>query len=58
MKDFEKELMSVVQEYADDYGVEGVLEELFPKMTIGELVVEMYNSGMIPEDILEGFLEG
>lgn len=57
MKDFEKELMSVVDDFEADYGISGVLEELFPGMSLGELVVDMYNSGMIPDDVMEKFLE-
>lgn len=56
MKEYEKELISVVNDYADDYGWEGLFEELFPGATAGEIVLDMYNSGLIPEDIMERFL--
>lgn len=57
MKDFEKELASVVDDFEADHGVYGVLDELFPGVSLGELVVDMYNSGMIPNDVMEKFLE-
>jgi len=57
MKDFEKNFISVINDYADDYGTDGVLEELFPGMSIGEILLDMYNLGGIPEDVLEKFLE-
>lgn len=56
MKNIEKLLMSVAEGFADDYGVDGLIDELFPNVSIGELVVDMYNSGLIPEDVLERFL--
>lgn len=57
MKDFEKNFISVINDYADDYGLEGVLEEIFPGQSIGEVLLDMYNLGGIPEDVLEKFLE-
>jgi hypothetical protein len=56
MKDFEKLLLSVVNDYEEEYGAEGLLEELFPGTTLGEIVVEMYLAGMIPEDVIERFI--
>lgn len=58
MKEFERQMITIFNEYAEDHGPQGVLEELFPGMTIGELVYNMYESGMIPEDTMEKFLEG
>lgn len=57
MKDFEKNFISVVNDYADDYGTEAVLDEFYPGMSIGEILLDHYNHGGIPEDILEKFLE-
>lgn len=57
MKDFEKQLMDVVNDYADDYSADDVLALLFPGRTIGEIVVETYNAGLIATDDLETFLE-
>lgn len=57
MKEFEKNFIQVVNDYADDYDIESVLDELFPGMTIGEIMLDMYNLGGIPEDTLEKFLE-
>ena len=57
MKDFEKNFISVINDYEDDYGAAGVLDELFPGMSLGEILLDMYNLGGIPEDVLEKFLE-
>jgi hypothetical protein len=56
MKEFDFTLMNIVNDYIDDYGVEGLLDELFPGQTMGELVVDMYQAGLIPETMLESFL--
>lgn len=56
MKEFEKNFISVVNDYADDYGTDGVLDEFFPGMSIGEILLEYYNLGGLPEDRLEKFL--
>lgn len=57
MKDYEAVLISVLNDFADDYGTDGLLDELFPGITVGEIVVDMYNAGLIPEDVIERFLE-
>lgn len=56
MKDYERLLITTTNEYVDDYGVEGLLDELFPGMSAGELVLQMYDAGILPEDVLEKFL--
>lgn len=56
VKPFEIKLMSVLNDYADEYGAEGLLDEIFPGLTIGELINDMYAAGLIPEDVLERFL--
>lgn len=56
VKDFKKLLISVADSYYEDHGLEGLIEELFPKLTAGELIAEMYEYGMIPEDVLERFV--
>ena len=57
MKEFDFILMNVVNDYVDDYGLDGLLEELFPGQTMGELVSDMYQAGLIPETTLEKFLD-
>lgn len=57
MKNFERLFINVINDYADDYSVEDVLDELFPGATVGEILLDMYNLGGIPEDRLEKFLE-
>lgn len=57
MRNFDKEMMEIINGYADDYGVEGVLEELFGEdFDIGEIIVDMFNAGLIPNDRMEGFI--
>lgn len=54
MREFDKSIMNAVNE---KYGNSNeFLEEFFPNMTVGELVVEMYNAGLIPDDIIEAIL--
>lgn len=55
-KPFEIRLITVLNDYADDYGEIGLLEEIFPGLSIGELILDMYSAGLIPEDVLERFL--
>jgi len=57
MKDYEVVLISVLNDFADDYGTDGLLDEIFPGMTIGEIIVNMYDAGLIPNDVIETFLE-
>lgn len=54
MREFDKTIMDTVNE---KYGSHNeFLDDFFPNMTVGELVVEMYNSGLIPDDIIESLL--
>lgn len=57
MTNYMKRLMVAMNEYATEYGLEALLEEFFPEMTPGELLVEMYEAGMIPDDQIEKFLD-
>ena len=57
MKNYEVQLISVINDFADEYSMEELFDELFPGMSAGELVLEMYNAGIIPDDALETFLE-
>lgn len=56
MKKFTSRLIREMNEYAAEYGVEALLEELFPEMTVGELISEMYEAGLIPTEDLEKFV--
>lgn len=57
MKNFDKEMMEVVNDFAEDYGTDGVLEELFGEgFDLGEIVVDMFNAGLIPNDKMEKFV--
>lgn len=52
----EVSLISVINDYADDYSVVEVLDEFFPGITIGEIIVDMWNAGLIPTDVMDKFL--
>lgn len=49
-------LINLVNEVADYSSVPEVIEQFFPGMSVGELISDMYDHGMIPEDVLEEFL--
>jgi hypothetical protein len=55
MKDYEKLLIQVINEYVDDYGIEALFEEL-NLGSAGEVINDMYNSGLIPDDTMEKFI--
>lgn len=55
MKDYEKLLIQVLNDYVDDYGVEALFEEL-GLASVGEVINDMYNAGLIPDDIMEKFI--
>lgn len=56
MKDYEKILISVVNDFVDDYSVEELLQILYEGASIGEVVNDMFNAGLIPNDVMEEFL--
>jgi len=56
MKDYEKLLIKIVNEFADDYSVEEVLDILFPGQSFGEIMNDAFNAGLIPNDIMENFI--
>jgi hypothetical protein len=57
MKNYDLQMAEIVNDFADDYGVEGVLEELFGEdYDLGEIIVDMFNSGLIPNDRMEAFI--
>ncbi len=57
MKNVDRLFISVMNDYAEEHGVDGLLEELFPSMTVGEFLLDCYNAGLLPDDIVERFLE-
>lgn len=56
MKNYMRLLIEAVNERAEEIGLEELLEELFPGMSVGEVVGEMYEAGLIPEDVIENYL--
>lgn len=56
LNSFEQSLVGVANDFADDYSLEDLFEEIFPGVSAGELLLDMYNAGLIPDDILERFL--
>lgn len=56
MKDYEKLLISVVNDFVDDYSVEELLQILYEGASIGEVINDMFNAGLIPNDVMEEFL--
>lgn len=57
MKELSRKIITTINDAADQFGSDEVLEQLFPGMTLGELVNEMYEGGLLPSDVLEEFLE-
>jgi hypothetical protein len=57
MKNLQRMFMAIVSEFVQDYSVEELFEELFPGRPLEEIVYEMYESGMVPEDRMEKFLQ-
>lgn len=55
MRDFDKQLMMRVNELFE--GHNEFLEKFFPEMSVGELVLDMFNAGLIPNDIIESLLD-
>lgn len=55
MRDFDLKIMDKINEKFDD--AEDLLEELFPGMTLGEFTTELYNAGLIPDDVLERLMD-
>lgn len=57
MKDIIKLIILSAEDYADEFGTDNLLDNLFPGMTIGELVAEMYEYGMLPDDVIERLVQ-
>ncbi len=56
MKNYDTLMIQVINDWVDDYGVDALLEEFFGSTTIGEVFVEMFNAGLIPNDTMEKFI--
>ena len=56
MREIDRQIMTRVNELYD--GHDEFFSRFFPDMTVGELVVELYNSGLIPDDVIESILYG
>lgn len=51
------DLVTLFNDYAGDYSAEELIEELFGEgVTIGDILSDHYNAGLIPTDRLEAFL--
>lgn len=49
-------LIDLINDYAEDYGPMATLEEFFGSMSIGEIIADTWNAGLIPVDKMEAFL--
>ena len=56
MKKFDKLFIEVADDFAGDYGLEALFEELLPDLTPGQIALELYNAGVIPTDNVEKFV--
>lgn len=54
MRSFDIKIMQAVNELFE--GHNDFIEKFFPDMSPGELAVELYNAGLIPDDLIEGLL--
>lgn len=57
MREFEKRLIAKAEADAADIGLQELLESLIPDFHAGELILELYETGLIPQDRLEHFLD-
>lgn len=48
--------IGVVNGFLEDYSLSDLFDELFPGQSHSEIIYEMYEAGLIPEDMLEKFL--
>ncbi len=51
------DFISVLADYLNDNGLEALFEELFPNQDVESVFYDMYEAGMIPEDVMEKFLK-
>lgn len=57
MTKFENEMVVVFDGFVADSNWSELFEILFPGASAGEIVLDMYNSGLIPNEMIERFLE-
>lgn len=56
MTKMKTDFIEVVNNFLDDYTLADLFDELFPAQNKAEVIYEMYENGMIPEDMMEKFL--
>lgn len=56
MREFEKRLIAKAEADAADIGLQELLESLIPDFHAGELILELYETGLIPQDRLEEYI--
>lgn len=56
MTKMKTDFIEVVNDFLDDYTLADLFDELFPAQNKAEVIYEMYENGMIPEDMMEKFL--
>lgn len=52
----ESQLILAFHDYVDEFGLDALVEKIWPGINIGELFADIYNAGLIPEDVMEEFL--
>lgn len=57
MREFEKKIVAKAEADADADGLEVLLEYLIPDFNAGVLILELYETGLIPQDKMEEYLE-
>lgn len=55
MRAFDLKIMEVVNDLFSTHN--DFIEKFFPDMTPGELAVELYNAGLIPDDLMESIID-
>lgn len=56
MTKMKTDFIGVMNDYLEDYTLNDLFDELFPAQGKAEIIYEMYENGMIPEDMMEKFL--
>jgi hypothetical protein len=57
MTKFDNDLIDVFDGFVFDNNYTALFDILFPGASPGEIVLDMYNSGLIPNEVIERFLE-
>jgi len=55
MRAFDIKIMTIVNDMFPTHN--DFIEKFFPDMTPGELAVELFNAGLIPNDLMESILD-